>query len=248
MVFACYLDEARTDAESAIVTMAGYIGPYLEWHTFEIAAAATFENFGVNPLHGYDFYNGKKEFKGWDHVKREAFAMQMQGHLARSAVMGITFSTTKAEFVAAKKKHGAMPNESPYGFCFRAIVNLLCNDPIMRMQFDVIPSAHISFVLEQGARNSEDAKRVFDGLKRKSPFRERLNSLIFAPKDSTKSLQMADFLAFYSRKYIGKYDEKVGYPTEPKVLTILQTGMHIEGHVAYDFELTHLQNPIKSGL
>ena len=238
MVFACYLDEARTDKESALVTMAGYVAPYVDWLPFETGAQAEFEVYGVKVLHGYHLNGSKGQFKGWDWPKKEAFVRALQERLKPTGAIGIAFSVAKAEFVAAKKLHKVMQNESSYGFCFRSIVNLILKDPVMRMNFDTIPGADISFILESGATNSGDATRVFDDLKANSPLQGRLKSITFAAKDSTKSLQMADLLAFYSRRHIAKYDEKGGgYLEVPKMLEILHTGIHVEPIVAHDFKL-----------
>lgn len=238
MAFVCYLDEARTDAESALVTMAGYIAPYVDWLPFETAAQTEFDARGIKVLHGMDLHGGKKEFKGWDRTKKEEFVTALQGHLKATGALGVAFSVAKAEFVAAKKLHKVMSSESSYGFCFRSIVSLLCKDPVMRMNFDTIPEADISFILETGNKNSGDVDRIFAALKVNSPFRGRLKAVTFAAKDSTKSLQMADLLAFYSRRHIAKYDQKGGgYPEVPRMLEILHTGIHIEPIVAHDFKL-----------
>lgn len=238
IVFACYLDEARTDKESALVTMAGYVAPYSDWLPFEKAAAIKCEERGVRVIHGYDLENNKKDFKGWDRPKKECFVQALQDCLKPTGAMGFAYSVAKAEFVAAKRLHKVMPNESAYGFCFRMIADRICNDPVMRMNFETIPGADISFILESGATNGEDARRVFNDLKERHPFRGRLAAFTFAPKDSTRSLQMADLLAFYSRRHIAKYDDGSGsYEHVPTMLTILHTGVHVEPLVAHDFKL-----------
>jgi hypothetical protein len=229
MVFACYLDEARTDAESALVTMAGYIAPYNDWLSFEVAAQAEFDARGVKILHAMDLHAGKREFRDWDRAKKENFVRVLQSHLKPTGAIGFAFSVAKAEFVAAKKLHKVMANESLYGFCFRSIVDLIGKDPVMRMNFDTIPGADVTFVLETGNKNKGDVERIFSALKASSPLRGRLKAVVFATKDSTKSLQMADLLAFYSRRHIAMYDDKGGeYPGVPEMLKILHTGIHIE--------------------
>src|SRR5258708_39688759 len=78
MVFACYLDAARTDAESPLVTMAGYIAPYVDWLPFEAGANIVCGDAGIKVVHGYDLHNGKREFKGWDWPRKEAFVSDLQ--------------------------------------------------------------------------------------------------------------------------------------------------------------------------
>ena len=155
MALACYLDEARTDKESPYLTMAGYIAPYVDWLPFEAGATMVFEDpqYRVHVLHGYDLEGTKKDFKGWDRSKKEAFVQALQDHLKPTGAVGIAYSVAKSEFVARKKQHGLMPSESPYGYCFRQIVKAICDDPVMRWNFDTIPNADISFILEDGSKN-----------------------------------------------------------------------------------------------
>lgn len=237
MVFACYLDEARTDRESDIVTMAGYIAPYVDWLPFETAAQAIFDAFGVRILHAMDLHAGKREFRGWDWAKKEEFVSALQDKIKSTGAIGVAYSVVKSQFVDAKRLHKVMPNESPYGFCFRSIVSVICYDPVMRMNFDTIQDADISFILEAGNKNSGDVDRIFAVLKQTSPFRGRLKAVTFSAKDATKALQMADLLAFYSRRHIARYDDVSGYGDGPTMLTILHNGVHIEPLVAHDFKL-----------
>lgn len=241
MVFACYLDAARHDKESPIVSMAGYIAPFQDWLPFETAANAICDVAGVRTIHGYDLDQTKGDFKGWSRERKEGFVRSLQEPLIKTGAIGFAFSVHKKEFAAAKKLHQVMPQESAYGFCFRSIAGLICDDPIMRMHFDQIPGADISFILESGDPNSRDVDRIFDDLKLNSPYRGRLKAVTRAPKDSTRSLQMADLLAFYSRRHVANFDEKAGnYGPDLPMLAILRDRMHIEGLVAHDFQIDRL--------
>jgi len=236
MAFAFYGDEARTDSESAIVTLAGYIGLYDDWLPFEEKATKVFADFGVNVLHGVDFYHRRKDFKGWSRTKQEDFAVAMQALLKGAATFAVTQSCVVADFKKVKREFKVAQQESPYGYCFRRIVGIILKDPVMRMSFDEIENADVSFILEQGCNNKGDVERIYEETKRISSMRGRLAALTFAAKDSTKSLQMADFFAYYSRRYLGTFDEKTGQnPGEPKIISILRDGVPIVDGVDHSF-------------
>jgi len=96
-------------------------------------------------------------------------------------------------------------------FCYKssALPALLLTDP----------SYDLSFVIESGNKNNEDVVRVFNGLKTQIP-ELRLRSLSITSKSSSVALQMSDFLAFYSRRYVTKYEEACRMLPEPTLLSI----------------------------
>jgi hypothetical protein len=237
MVLACYLDEARTDKESAITTVAGYVGACPDWLTFEAAADQICKDHNVAVIHGVDFHHGRKSFKGWGSVEKEKFTSQLQEAIKPAATMGITQSSVVADFEKVKKEYKVAQQESVYGHCFRRIVGIVLDDPVVRFWFNEMPGADVHFILEEGCKNRPDVERIWDELKRISPMRGRLSALTFAPKDSTRALQMADFLAYHSRRYLGKYDEQRDqHAPEPKIISILRDGVHIVDGVDYGFK------------
>ena len=65
--------------------------------------------------------------------------------------------------------------------------------------------------------NAGDIQRVFNTVKAISPIHNRrLRSFGFADKASSIGLQIGDFLAVTSRKYVGKYSHNTGYPEQPR--------------------------------
>ena len=236
MAFVSYLDAARTDKASPLLTMAGYICAYVDWLPFEEQANAICAREGVTVIHGYDLHNGNNDFEGWTRDRKKAFVTALQAALKPTGAIGIAYSVQQHEFRAAKKLHKIMPNESPYGFAFRKIVDTICGDPVMRMNFETVKDADISFILESGDNNYADAERILAELQKNHPFRGRLKAITSAPKESTRSLQMADLLAFYSRRHINKYDPSNDrYPEVPEMLEILHTNVFIEPIVAHTF-------------
>ncbi|MGA8693856.1 MAG: hypothetical protein WB689_08400 [Xanthobacteraceae bacterium] len=76
--------------------------------------------------------------------------------------------------------------------------------------------------------NAGDIQRVFNTVKAISPIHNRrLRSFGFADKASSIGLQIGDFLAVTSRKYVGKYSHNTGYPEQPAILSILQDRIYL---------------------
>ncbi|MGH6976843.1 MAG: DUF3800 domain-containing protein, partial [Stellaceae bacterium] len=234
---ACYLDEARTDKESAITTVGGYVAACPDWLQFEVAADGICADANVSVIHGVDFHHGRRSFKGWNSHDKELFAEKLQAALKPIAILGVTQSAVNADFAKVKKEYKVVQQESVYGWCFRRIVGIALDDPIIRVCFNETSNVDIHFILEEGCKNRPDVERIWDEIKRISPMRGRLSALTFAPKESTRAVQMADFLAYHSRRYLGKYDVERGPEApEPKIISILRDGIHIEDGVSYGFK------------
>jgi hypothetical protein len=66
----------------------------------------------------------------------------------------------------------------------------------------------ISFVIEGGNKNDNNILNVFNAVRRKYKLENKLKSISFMNKDSSKALQLADFFAFFSRRVVRKKREE----------------------------------------
>lgn len=64
---------------------------------------------------------------------------------------------------------------------------------------------------------------------------QKLFSFGFAAKELAIGLQMADFLAVTSRKYIGSYGKEAGYASEPQIVSILRDRFYLIDQTAISF-------------
>jgi hypothetical protein len=169
-------------------------------------------------------------FAGWSRTKKETFIRELQDCILGRLDLGITTSTVKAEFLKMKRDRNRGHNESAFGFCFRHSVARLLSDVVLEAAYE--KGLDLTVVHESGDENGEDAVRVFNEIKRVSPeHNKRLRSFGFADKASTIGLQIGDFLAVTSRKYVGKYSDTTGYPEQPAILSILQDRIYLIGDV-----------------
>ena len=208
----CYLDDSGTDAAAPILTMAGYVGPLPLWGVFEHSAKKIFADFKVAELHGKEFNDTKGDFAKWPRRKKEAFAARLYFELKKAASFGVTASIAKSAFAKAKslREH---ERQSPYGYCFGEILDQIMWSSVMKTAVAKM-GATLSFVVESGNKNDADVLRIFNEQKwspRHIGVDKVLKSLSFADKGSTIALQMADFLAFHTRRYAAKCEKAQEY-------------------------------------
>jgi hypothetical protein len=234
-VLVCKLDASWTEKESATVCMAGYIAMLPAWLEFEQSAAPIFDRYGVTVLHAKEFYDTDGEFEGWSRDKKEAFIRDIQHKCILGRLdAGIIFAAPKAEWKKAKAKHNLAHQESAFGFCFRAIIDQIFGDVVIGKALAL--GETLTFVLESGDQNAEDAKRIFNRARAENEWiRQKLYSFGYAPEESARGLQIADFLAVTSRKYIDSYNPQIGYPPEPPIVSILRERIYLIDQVAVSF-------------
>ncbi|MFZ0986332.1 MAG: hypothetical protein WAN27_01190, partial [Xanthobacteraceae bacterium] len=138
----------------------------------------------------------------------------------------ITTSLVKTEFQKVKRVRNIGHNESPVGFCLRHTLARLLSDAVLQDVFE--RGYDLTIVHESGDDNAGDIQRVFNTVKAISPIHNRrLRSFGFADKASSIGLQIGDFLAVTSRKYVSKYSHNTGYPEQPAILSILQDRIYL---------------------
>lgn len=210
-VFVCYLDDSD-DRLSSVSTLAGYVGRLGDWRNFEAATAPIFDAYGVDILHAKDLHNTKGCFSGWTRLKKESFVRDVFDVARLCASFGISLSARKKavrEFKARHKNHASF---SGHRICFSSIMTTVVFNNSLR---DVIQSEGASFVVESGHRNNGEIEKAFHRDKRNPVFRGAARSLTFASKESSRALQLADFFAFYSRRYASisdRFDGKLSLP------------------------------------
>ena len=235
-VLVCKLDASgTTDGNTPILCMAGYIALLPAWLEFERLARPILDRYGVTVLHAKEFYGTKGEFADWARTKKEDFIREIQNTCIIGRLdAGVVFGATKSEWLKAKREHGLAQQESAFGFCFRAIIDQLYSDAIIGRA--IAQGETLTFVLEAGDSNAYDAQRIFNEARAFSSWnREKLHSFGFAPKESAVGLQIADFLAVTSRRYMTDYSDERGYAPEPPIVSILRNGIYLIDQTAVSF-------------
>jgi hypothetical protein len=86
---------------------------------------------------------------------------------------------------------------APHTFCFQVIVDWLLRDIRIGKQ---VHEEGITFLLEAGHDNNAQAKKEFHWVREHFKLENVLHSIDFVKKDSCRAIQLADLIAFYSRR------------------------------------------------
>jgi len=90
MLLTAYLDESGTHDTSPISIMAGYLGTAEQWGAFDAEWMALLQRAGVWHVHAVDLFKRTRAFKGWPAEKVNAFAVQLDGVIARHLQLGFS--------------------------------------------------------------------------------------------------------------------------------------------------------------
>ena len=233
----CNLDESGTNKQSPIVTIGGYIAVASAWSDFEVTARSIFNAYGLGYLHGVEFQNRKPPFNTWSPIKQRTFVTELFDVVRRTVEFGVTFSVRKDAYLQAKQVHGRHRNESAYGFAFRGALEHILHDEVVRLAISDY-QARLSFVVESGCANQDDLRRIFEIHKAHPSLTSFMGGLDFADKKSTIALQIADFLAYQSRRYVAACEERGGYAPMPDVFAIMTDRIPYRDAVATGFHPT----------
>jgi len=97
----------------------------------------------------------------------------------------------------AADRRSCFLRSSPYTFCFQVIVDWLLRDIRVGR---AVHSEGLALVLECGHENNSQAEQEFYVVRKKYGLENVLRSISFVPKEHCRAIQLADLLAFYSRR------------------------------------------------
>lgn len=218
MTVAIYLDDSDSD-EGPVTVLAGYYARKEDWEKFEHEAADLMFEEDVPILHAMKFHKTKGPFKGWSGQRKRAFVSKLYAITRRHIMGGQCSSLRKTDFKQFFKSDKLFAQHSPLGVCFST---LMTSWIMQHPNRDAIISEGISVFLEDGNHNNADIERIFAQLQGMELFGGALNDLTIVPKNSSRAIQLADFLAFHGRRNVSIWDAE-GYRGEPFREDILRT-------------------------
>jgi hypothetical protein len=195
----CYLDDSGKDAQNPITTIAGYVASEEGWAAFEEEVEPYFSERGISVLHAVDLHNTRGEFKGWTVLSKEAFVARIAQVASKYVVFGVSMSAQKGNYKnhALYRADTARTTVAPYTFCFQVICDWLLRDIRIGRR---VHTEGVKFLLEKGHKNNAQAKKEFEWVRKHYELESVLLSIDFVDKDSCRAIQLADLLAFYSRR------------------------------------------------
>jgi hypothetical protein len=236
-VLVCYLDDSGKDKENPITCLAGYAASDSAWAKFETEIDPVLQEIiGATPIHAMDLHQGRAPYAGWKVLQKQALVAKLCLKLyPLTPLLGVSFSVRKASYATraaeAIKRRLRKRTATPYSFAMQAIINWLLTD------WEVGKMANeqgLALILECGNEHNEEAKLAFDALKTLHKL-EQLRSISFVPKEHCRAIQMADLLAFYTRRHNRMIEIPGHEPDTDPVLKVLLENLRQRSFVATDF-------------
>lgn len=211
----CYLDDSGTSG-LPVTTLAGFVGFDANWSRLEPSLDTLMNAHGVPVFHAKEFHDTKPPFKGWSKVRKRSFAEEIFSTVA-GQVRGMSMTIRRAPIVERQRSTGDLPSMSATGICFATIMMRFFQDPLLRAG----TYAHgVSFIIEAGNKNEAEIALYFAQMRTQPAFQGKLHSLTFVPKTACRAIQLADYLAFYSRRHMRDQDRfsgRIAFPEPPFV-------------------------------
>jgi hypothetical protein len=196
-VLVCYLDDSGKDPQNPVSLLAGYVARDATWDAFEGAAEPRFADYGVPVLHATDLKGTRGCFKGWSVLKKQAFVSRICQARDPDVMMGVAMGVAKAPYAIWRAARAPRRSHSPHAFSFDMIVDWILRDT---RTGGAANTEGIAFVLECGHENNAEVEDAFNYTRERFGLQEVMHSISFVPKDKCRAIQLADLLAFYTRR------------------------------------------------
>jgi hypothetical protein len=242
-----YLDESGTHKGSPVCTIAGYMGSVKRWDEFERKWKAILDGERINEFHAKRFWarthGGERvdEYKGWADEQAQRFLSRLLNIFERTDIYpfgaGIIVNEweklsleqrrwlTGAEYLKGREEFTTSGSPTkPYFVPFHTCVFI----PAKYCKSNL----KVHFVADANEHLESWALRVFQDLKTRTEFGERLGDFTFSDSRAACGLQAADLLAYLSYQY-GCQELKTSRPRPRIELTKALTKMRSED----DFKL-----------
>jgi Protein of unknown function (DUF3800) len=201
-----YLDDSGTGDDSSVITMAGFVATEAVWAQFETEAEALFERYGVDVLHTQKLHHHKAPFR-WDYQKRVAFVQELSAIANWHVDLGMALSIKKEAYVRRSAETGLNNGISAYAYCLAILLNrLMAHEELV----DKIIAEGVAFKIERGNKNEVDVRNRYEALRGFRRLSEVLKDIILVPKNDSRAIQLADFLAFHSRRHADACEDAGG--------------------------------------
>jgi Protein of unknown function (DUF3800) len=198
VVLVCYLDDSGKDPQNRITTIAGYAASDEQWKAFEIEVEVWFTEFNVKIFHAKDLHNTDGEFAEWSRLKKQAFVARLCQAMSHHLQLGVSMSAAKETYATRASESDRKRTVTPYTFCFNVIIDWLLRD--IRVG-GAANTEGVALILECGHENNPEAEQCFYDVRALHKLESVLHSISFIPKDRCRAIQMADLIAFYSRRH-----------------------------------------------
>jgi hypothetical protein len=235
-VLVCYLDDSGKNPQSRITTLAGFVADQEQWALFETAVEPLFGEYKVRILHAKEMENTKGDFAQWPVIRKQSFVSKLGRAMTPRVPLGVSMSALKDTYADRARESDRKRAITAYSFCFNAILDWILRDVRVGR---LANTEGLSFILESGHENNAEAEQCFNNVRKQHNLENILGSIRFAGKESCRAIQMADLLAFYSRRHGAALEQGRAYDVADltqQMMNIINGCVPIRAFVATDFE------------
>lgn len=197
MKIIAYIDESGTHGSSKLIILGGYVARLGQWATFDQKFRRVLKRSGLTYYHSKEMRAHQNEFKSWSTAKTIAFCNEAHRVVAANTMCGFSIRIDRAhhdEFYVAGNRPRKMPLDTMYGVAFRLVLSFIPEFVQLSLRRGDLT---IDFILEDGAKNIGDARRIFQQIKEAkiTGLSELLGTIEVGEKKQFLGLQAADALA-----------------------------------------------------
>lgn len=199
--YLAYFDESGTHDEAPFLILGGLLGTKAEFAELGKRLSSISENYGFDIFHAVDVKHGKGVFRGWSPQKKLQLAVEYSNLIEESLTAAAAASLVKEDYRSiyrADSTDRKAPKDSAYGLCFRMCLIEFLQTIEEACGYKRVPY-RLSVTVEDGARNVEDARRIFEETRATALAVmgvEPLGRFEVLGKTDCRELMLADFLAY----------------------------------------------------
>jgi uncharacterized protein DUF3800 len=191
-VLTAYIDDGGSYPDTVSLTLGGCIANESEWLKASADWHRTLCNYAAADYHGVDCHQHQKDFKGWPIERSDALEFDLINVLRKHDIWFLGAFVEKQNYANLPIDRQQQLNE-PYLLLFEHCLDRI-NDT------GLPPNEPIALVFEETKEFAARAMAVYDVMKRKPKWRNRLVSCSKASKGDFTPLQCADLVAYWFNK------------------------------------------------
>jgi hypothetical protein len=118
--------------------------------------------------------------------------------MSRHVPLGLAAGAVKETYKKRAKERGRKRTVTAYTFCFNLLIDWILTDVRIGKEAN---TDGVCFKLESGHENNRELEKQFYDIRERHKLEHALRSICFVPKDNCRAIQVADLIAFYSRRH-----------------------------------------------
>ena len=166
MIVVTYIDEAGTHGSAPHMVMGSLSGRTNQWNYFDKKWRKMLRRHGIEYFHSKEWKHRQGPFKGWGFDQKSALIERASDIQRDTTLFGLTVKVQQDEYIKYYKsgeRPKKIPLDSMYGLCFRRVVIFVVETLGQSFKGTDIKA---NFILEAGHKNSGDANRIFNQMRK----------------------------------------------------------------------------------